>query len=191
MLILWDMLIPRSLKLIKTILRRVWGSHSTDYDLLGCDAVQSARSPPMLRGSASYPSSVCSGTHLHVGSFLISLLDPKHGDDMFLRNVGGLSTDYTMLCTRDRTLQYCYLEVPFLHRREQLQTRRLVNRKGSERWRSRTILKWVYCPATRTSDNSRQSNLARRKGNINSFACLVTLYRVTLSTDEWRTGKKL
>jgi hypothetical protein len=70
-----------------------------------------------------------------------------------------------------------------------LQIRRVVKRKGSERWRSRsrTILKWVYCSATR----SRCSNLLRRKGKINSFACLVTLYRVTVSTDDWRTGRNL
>jgi hypothetical protein len=49
---------------------------------------------------------------LHIIFLLGVFLDPEDGGDMFLRNVGGLSTDYTALCptaTAVRTSNPAYI----------------------------------------------------------------------------------
>jgi hypothetical protein len=43
-------------------------------------------------------SSIC--CPLHIGFLLTLLFEPEDGGDMLLRNVGWLSTDYTLLCSR-------------------------------------------------------------------------------------------
>jgi hypothetical protein len=77
-----------------TLRTRIWGSHSGGYEeycLLGYNAVWSVESQPMLKQVAS---------SFHAGFLLGLFLDPEDGGDMFLRNVGWLSSDYTALCPR-------------------------------------------------------------------------------------------
>jgi hypothetical protein len=40
----------------------------------------------------------------HAGSLLGSFFDPDSGGNVFLWNIGWLSTDYVALCPKDRTL---------------------------------------------------------------------------------------
>jgi hypothetical protein len=42
-------------------------------------------------------------TCFHAGFLLRLFFDPENGCDMFLRNVGGFSTEYTALYPKDRT----------------------------------------------------------------------------------------
>jgi hypothetical protein len=73
--------------------RRIWGSHSGGFEefyLLGYNAVKSVESQLLA----------C----VHVGFLLSLFFDPENGGDIFLRNVGWLSTDFTALYPRRQSL---------------------------------------------------------------------------------------
>jgi hypothetical protein len=75
---------------------RIWGFHSggyEEYHLLGCDAVLRCNG---RFGGAYRRLAVYSACHLLTCWFLLKIFfDPEDGGDMFLRNVGCISTDYT------------------------------------------------------------------------------------------------
>jgi hypothetical protein len=86
---------------------KIWGSHSGGYEvyyLLGYNTVWSVESPPAFRRNISPPSSGSNKRRLvtcfHTGILLDLFFDLEDGGNMFLRNVGWLSTDYMALYHR-------------------------------------------------------------------------------------------
>jgi hypothetical protein len=74
-----------------------------EFYLLGYNVVQSVERQPtyqrnMLHPSSGLKSSAC--YLLHTGFLLGLFFDPEDGSDVFFRNVGCLSTDYTALYPR-------------------------------------------------------------------------------------------
>jgi hypothetical protein len=81
---------------------KIWGSHNGGYEhfcLMGDNAVQSVESQPTFRRNMSPPSS-SSFCLLHVGFLHGLFFSHEDGSDMFLWNVGRLSTDYIALYCR-------------------------------------------------------------------------------------------
>jgi hypothetical protein len=91
----------------------IWSSHSSGYKgfyLLGYNAMYSTETQPTFRRNMSPQSSGSKNKPRKTsewkqaasrGGILVGVsLDPEHGGDMFLRNVGWLWTDYTTLCLK-------------------------------------------------------------------------------------------
>jgi hypothetical protein len=77
----------------------IWGSHNSGYEeyyLLGYNVMYFVEIQQTFWRNMSLKLTTC----FHVGVLVGLFFDPKYGGDMFLQNVGWLSTDYTALYPR-------------------------------------------------------------------------------------------
>jgi hypothetical protein len=79
------------------------------YYILEYSAVPSVEREPNFRRSMLFVASAC---HLLHNGYLHGLLfDPENGRDIFLRNIGWLSTDYALYISEDIILYNIYKTV--------------------------------------------------------------------------------